>query len=94
MESEGPSDQMAHGCDGAVLRRARNRVDSRGFRATQRGMTMSKSRSYIRSDDSAMMIEVEPYQYVNAKILQAQGRNPSGQRRDEEAAASDRRSTT
>jgi hypothetical protein len=40
------------------------------------------------------MVEVDKYQYVNAKVLQAQGRNPGGQRRNEEAAASDRRSDT
>jgi hypothetical protein len=32
------------------------------------------SKSYIRSDDGATMVEVEPHQYVNAKILRLQGR--------------------
>jgi hypothetical protein len=52
---------------------------------------MSKPKSYVRSPDDATMVEVEPHQYVNAKVLQTQGRNPGGQRRDQEAAATDRR---
>jgi hypothetical protein len=31
---------------------------------------MSKPKSYVRPDDGATMFEVEPHQYVSAKILQ------------------------
>jgi hypothetical protein len=55
---------------------------------------MSKSKSYVRSTDGATMVEVDKHQYVNAKVLQMQGRNPGGQKRDEAAAASERRSDT
>jgi hypothetical protein len=43
---------------------------------------MSKLKSYVRSSDGATMVEVEPHQYVNTKVLHAQGRNPGGQKRD------------
>jgi hypothetical protein len=49
--------------------------EANGFRNEARHR-MSKPRSYIRPDDGAMMIEVEPDQYVNAKVLQLQGRHP------------------
>jgi hypothetical protein len=56
---------------------------------------MSKSKSYIRPDDGATMIEVEPHQYVNAKVLRLQGHlPPDGQQHGEPAAAPARRSTT
>ncbi len=55
---------------------------------------MSKSKSYIRPDDGATMVEVEPHQYVNAKILQLQGRHPGGHKEGETAAASAGRSRT
>jgi hypothetical protein len=48
---------------------------------------MSKPKSYVRPNDGGMMVEVEPHQYVNAKILELQGRHPGGQKRDELAAA-------
>jgi hypothetical protein len=43
---------------------------------------MSKPKSYVRLSDGAMMVEVEvdKHQYVNAKVLQAQGRNPAGRK--------------
>jgi hypothetical protein len=43
---------------------------------------MSKPKSYLRLSDGAMMVEVEvdKHQYVNAKVLQAQGRNPAGRK--------------
>jgi hypothetical protein len=58
-------------------------------------MSKAKSKSYIRPDDGATVIEVEPHQYVNAKILRLQGHLPAdGQQHDETAAASTRRSAT
>jgi hypothetical protein len=50
------------------------------------------SQSYVRSDDGATMVEVEPHQYVNAKILRLQGRLTDGQKDGETTAASARRS--
>ena len=55
-------------------------------------MSKSKSKSYIRPDDGATMIEVEPHQYVNAKVLRLQGHLPAdGQQHDETAVTSARR---
>jgi hypothetical protein len=55
-------------------------------------MSKAKAKSYIRPDDGATMVEVEPHQYVNAKILRLQGHLPAdGQQHDEKAAASARR---
>jgi hypothetical protein len=69
-------------------------IDGRGCRETERGnYGMSKSKSYVRSSDGATMVEVEPHQYVNANVLQAQGRNPGGHKEDETATASRRRLT-
>jgi hypothetical protein len=48
---------------------------------------MSRPKSCIRPNDGATMVEVEPHQCVNAKILEVQGRHPGGQKRDELAAA-------
>jgi hypothetical protein len=44
---------------------------------------MSKPKSYVRPDDGATMFEVEPHQYVSAKILQLQGRHPGALEHDE-----------
>ncbi len=57
-------------------------------------MSKAKAKSYIRPDDGATMAEVEPHQYVNAKILRLQGHLPDGHQQEETAAASARRSTT
>jgi hypothetical protein len=38
---------------------------------------MSKPKSYVRSNDGAMMVEVEPLQVVNAKILQRKAAIPA-----------------
>src|SRR5258708_652966 len=51
-------------------------------------MSKSKPKSYIRPDDGATMIEVEPHQYVNAKILRLQNRLPDGHQHDDTAASS------
>jgi hypothetical protein len=48
---------------------------------------MSRLKSYVRPNDGATMVEVEPHQYVNAKILELQARHPGGQKHDELAAA-------
>jgi hypothetical protein len=47
----------------------------------------SKSKPYVRPDDDATMVEVEPHQYVNAKILELRGRHSGGHKEDEPAAA-------
>jgi hypothetical protein len=54
-------------------------------------MSKSKSKSYIRPDDGTTMIEVEPHQYVNAKILRLQDHLPDSHHHDETAAAPARR---
>jgi hypothetical protein len=41
------------------------------------------SKSYVRPDDGATMVEAEPHQYVSAKILELQGRHPSALEHDE-----------
>jgi hypothetical protein len=46
---------------------------------------MAMSKSYFR-DDGATMVEVEPHQYVNAKVLRLQGHLVDGQQHDETAA--------
>ncbi len=51
-------------------------------------MSKAKSKSYIRPHDGATMLEVEPHQYVNAKVFRLQGRLPDGHQHDETAAAS------
>jgi hypothetical protein len=43
------------------------------------------SKSYVRPDDGATMVEAEPHQYVSAKILELQGRHPSALEHDEPA---------
>ena len=48
---------------------------------------MSQPKSYVRSSDGATMVEVEPHQYVNAKILQLQGRSAGGKVTAQELAA-------
>jgi len=48
---------------------------------------MSDSKSYVRPDDRATIVEVEPHRYVNAK-LRLQGPHPAGQTHDEAAAVS------
>jgi hypothetical protein len=48
---------------------------------------MSKPKSHVRPNQAATMVEVEPHQYVNAKILELQRRHPGGQKRDELAVA-------
>jgi hypothetical protein len=48
---------------------------------------MSKPKSYVRPNDGATMVEVEPHQYVNTKILELQGRHPGALEHDEPARA-------
>jgi hypothetical protein len=53
---------------------------------------MSKPKSYVRPNDGATMVEVEPHQYVNAKILELQGRDPGALEHDEPARAAAKQS--
>jgi hypothetical protein len=53
------------------------------FGEAQRGKTMS--RSYVRSSDDAMMIEVAPHQYVNRKVFHPRERLNDRHQREETA---------
>jgi hypothetical protein len=46
------------------------------------------SRSYIRSSDGAVMVEIAPYQYVNRKIFRVRERLDDGYQQSETAVAS------
>jgi hypothetical protein len=72
-----------------MVRRVAGRLqvvrDSAGDRygEAQRGKTMS--RSYVRSSDDAMMIEVAPHQYVNRKVFHPRERLNDRHQREETA---------
>jgi hypothetical protein len=68
-----------HGLSGTSRRVA----GASSFHKTQRGKTMS--RSYIRSSDDAMMIEIAPHQYVNRKVFHPRERFNDRHQRDEAA---------